>query len=117
MIKLFFLGYRTHSLSSTSFWLTGPGILGGNCPLGNFKGKYAGRVGRQDWKSLKLKKKLFARGKECTPSAPFTPILGNDISSSMEQMLIKRRVIINKNKKQKHVVFYFVVYVCMQQFL
>jgi hypothetical protein len=32
----------------------------------------------------------------------------------MEQMLIKRRVIINKNKKQKHVVFYFVVYVCMQ---
>jgi hypothetical protein len=29
-------------------WLTGPGIFGGNCPKGNFKGKYAGRVGRQD---------------------------------------------------------------------
>jgi hypothetical protein len=35
-------------------WLTGPGIFGGNCQYGNFKGKYAGRVGRQDWKSLKL---------------------------------------------------------------
>jgi hypothetical protein len=32
----------------------------------------------------------------------------------MEQML---RAIINKNKKQKHVAFYFVVYVCMQQYL
>jgi hypothetical protein len=50
-------------------------------------------------------------------SAPFAPIPGTDISSSMEQMLIKTRGIINKNKKQKHVAFYFVVYACMQQFL
>jgi hypothetical protein len=49
------------------------------------------------------------------PYLRLTPIPGNDISSSMEQMLIKIRIIINKNKK--HVAFYFVVYVCMQQFL
>ena len=48
---------------------------------------------------------------------PFAPIPGNDISSSMKQTFIKTRVIINKNKKQKHVAFYFVVYVCMQQSL
>jgi hypothetical protein len=23
-----------------------------NCPFGNFKGRYADRIGRQDWKSL-----------------------------------------------------------------
>ena len=28
-------------------WLIGPGIFRGNCPLGNFKGRYAGRIGRQ----------------------------------------------------------------------
>jgi hypothetical protein len=33
-------------------WLIGPGIFRGNCPLGNFKGRYAGRIGRQDWESL-----------------------------------------------------------------
>jgi hypothetical protein len=33
-------------------WLIGPGIFRGNCPCGNFKGRYAGRIGRQDWKSL-----------------------------------------------------------------
>jgi hypothetical protein len=27
-------------------------IFRGNCPFGNFKGRYAGRIGRQDWKSL-----------------------------------------------------------------
>jgi hypothetical protein len=32
--------------------LIGPGIFRGNCPLGNFKGRYAGRIGKQDWKSL-----------------------------------------------------------------
>jgi hypothetical protein len=33
-------------------WLIGPGIFRGNCPCGNFKGRYAGRIGRQDWKSF-----------------------------------------------------------------
>ena len=33
-------------------WLIGPGIFRGNCPLGSFKGEYAGRIGRQKWKSL-----------------------------------------------------------------
>jgi hypothetical protein len=29
-------------------WLIGPGIFRGNCPFGNFKGRYADRIGRQD---------------------------------------------------------------------
>jgi uncharacterized Zn-finger protein len=34
--------------------LIGPGVFRGNCPLGNFKGRYAGRIGRHNWKSLNL---------------------------------------------------------------
>jgi hypothetical protein len=30
----------------------GPDIFRGNCPLGDFKGRYAGRISRQNWKSL-----------------------------------------------------------------
>jgi hypothetical protein len=30
-------------------WLIAPGIFRGNCPLGNFKGRYAGRIGRHNW--------------------------------------------------------------------
>jgi hypothetical protein len=33
-------------------WLIGPGIFRGNCPFGSFKGRYAGRIGRQNWKSF-----------------------------------------------------------------
>ena len=29
-------------------WLIGPGIFRGNCPFGGFKGRYAGRIGRQN---------------------------------------------------------------------
>jgi hypothetical protein len=39
---------------SNAVELIGPGIFRGNCPLGNFKGRYAGRIGKQDWKSLDL---------------------------------------------------------------
>jgi hypothetical protein len=42
-------------------------------------------------------------------SATFAPIPGTDISSSMEQFLMKTRGIVNKNKQQKHVAFYSVV--------
>jgi hypothetical protein len=43
-------------------------------------------------------------------------IPGTDISSSMEQLLMKTRDIVNKNKQQKHVAFYSVVYACMYKF-
>jgi hypothetical protein len=45
-----------------------------------------------------------------------TPIPGTDISSSMEQLLMKTRGIVNKNKQEKHVAFYSVEYACMYNF-
>jgi hypothetical protein len=44
------------------------------------------------------------------------PIPSTDISSSMEQLLMKTRGIVNKNKQQKHVAFYSVEYACMYNF-
>jgi hypothetical protein len=49
-------------------------------------------------------------------SATFAPIPSTDISSSMEQLLMKTRGIVNKNKQQKHVAFYSVEYACMYNF-
>jgi hypothetical protein len=46
-------------------WLIGPGIFRGNCPCGNFKGRYAGRIGRQDITGKKLKDFQF-----CLPILP-----------------------------------------------
>jgi hypothetical protein len=34
----------------------------------------------------------------------------------MEQLLMKTRGIVNKNKQQKHVAFYSVVYACIYKF-
>jgi hypothetical protein len=67
-IKIFFLGGKFFFFFGFSFaWLIGPGIFRGNCPLGNFKGRYAGRIGRQNWKSLFF----FLRDWESTPPRVF----------------------------------------------
>jgi hypothetical protein len=52
------------------------------------------------WKALSWKDKNSK-----ILSATFAPIPGTDISSSMEQLLMKTRGIVNKNKQQKHVAF------------
>jgi hypothetical protein len=44
-------------------WPIGPDIFRGNCPLGDFKGRYAGRISRQNWKSL-----IFQRKNKLPPS-------------------------------------------------
>jgi hypothetical protein len=63
-LKFFFRG-EFFFFGFSFAWLIGPGIFGGNCPLGNFKGKYAGRFGRQSWKSL-----IFCPFKEVPLSHP-----------------------------------------------
>jgi archaellin len=56
---------------------------------------------------------IIVRWKAKILSATFAPIPGTDISSSMEQLLMKIRGIVNNNKQQKHVAFYSVVYAYM----
>jgi hypothetical protein len=59
LILIFFRG-QFFFFGFSFAWLIGPGIFRGNCPLGNFRGRYAGRIGRQNWKSLNL----FARSRK-----------------------------------------------------
>jgi hypothetical protein len=42
-------------------------VFSGEIPLGNFKGRYAGRIGRQNWKSLN-----FSRDKKKSTPFPLT---------------------------------------------
>jgi hypothetical protein len=64
-----------------------PGIFRGNCPFGNFKGRYAGRIGRQDWKSL-----IFCPFREIPLSHPrVNPTTGEFLFSTSSYLKMASR--------------------------